>query len=127
MREAVRFRTSTCRLDGALGGFSSNPDLNLVTVDTFGFLSSITASPEDFGLANGVDPCIDLTSVCANPNEFVFYDGIHVTSATHAAFAQLAGNRLNAASVPEPSMLLGSGTIALWTISRKRRRLSHKS
>jgi len=93
-----------------------------VTVDIFGFLSSITAAPEEFGLASGVDPCIDLTSVCANPSQFVFCEGIHVTSATHAAFAQFAGNRLNAASIPEPSMLLGSGTIA-----RKRRRLSHKS
>ncbi|MGB3558297.1 MAG: SGNH/GDSL hydrolase family protein [Geitlerinemataceae cyanobacterium] len=108
-------------LDGALGGLATNPDINLVPVDTFGFLSSISASPESFGLTNGSDPCIDLTTVCTNPNEFVFYDGIHVTTATHTAFAQLAGDRLNAAHVPEPSTLLGSGVLTLFVLARKRR------
>jgi phospholipase/lecithinase/hemolysin len=107
-------------LDGVLGGFNANPAINLVAVDTFGFLSSITAAPGDFGLTNGIDPCIDLTTVCANPSEFVFYDGIHVTTATHAAFAQFAGDQLNTANVPESSTLLGIGSIVLLTLSQKR-------
>jgi phospholipase/lecithinase/hemolysin len=110
-------------LDGALGGVTTNPAINLIPIDTFGFLSSITASPESFGLTNGIDPCIDLTTVCTNANDFVFYDGIHVTTATHAAFAQVAGNQLNAANIPEPSTLLGSSVLTLFTLSRKRREL----
>lgn len=108
-------------LDGALGDLTTNPAIKLVPVDTFGFLSSITASPERFGLTNGIDPCIDLTTVCTNPNDFVFYDGIHVTTATHAAFAQFAGDQLNAANVPEPSTLVGSSMLTLLALSRKRR------
>jgi phospholipase/lecithinase/hemolysin len=109
-------------LDAALGGFAADPTLNLIPVDTFGFISSISANPEQFGLTNGTDPCIDLTTVCTNPDEFVFYDGIHVTTATHGAFAQFALAQLNKANAPEPSTLLGIGSLSLLALSRKRRR-----
>lgn len=108
------------QLNGALSGLATNPALNLIPVDTFGFLSSISASPESFGLTNGSDPCIDLTTVCTNPEDFVFYDGIHITTATHAAFAQFAANQLNAANVPEPSTLLGIGVLTLLAVFGKR-------
>lgn len=101
----------------ATGGATQTiPFGGLIPVDAFGFLSSIAASAASFGLSNGIDPCIDLTAICSNPDEFVFYDGIHVTTATHAAFAQFAGDRLNAANVPEPSTLLGFGVLTRKTL-----------
>ena len=76
-------------LSEELSGFGSNSAINLIEVDVFEFVNSIFASPASFGLTNVVDPCVDLTSVCTNPDEFFFYDGIHPTAVVHAEFAQL--------------------------------------
>ena len=94
-------------LSDALTEFSTNPALNLIAVDVFEFSNSIVAAPGSFGLTNVDDPCVTLTSVCINPDEFFFYDGIHPTATIHTQFAQLVRRQIE--TVPEPSGLLGMG------------------
>lgn len=96
-------------LSGALTSFRNDPSLNLIEIDTFAYFSSIFASPGDFGLTNVTDPCVDLASVCSNPSEFFFYDGLHPTAIVHQQFAQFVSSQIP--SVPEPTSLIGIGLV----------------
>jgi phospholipase/lecithinase/hemolysin len=71
------------------------PGLNLYYVD-FGKLSNdVTANPSAFGFTNTSAPCYPFFSfpsapVCANSNQYVFWDELHPGPAMHALAAQLA-------------------------------------
>ena len=89
-------------LAGALAPFVADPTLDIVPFDVFGLLSSVVASPTAFGLANASDPCVDIGSVCGSPGDYLFWDGIHPTTAAHGILASAALR----AVVPEPATLL---------------------
>jgi phospholipase/lecithinase/hemolysin len=98
-----------------LAGINASRDLNLIQPDFFGLLQTIVASPSSFGLTNVTDACLPATPfsvppdtpVCSNPDQFLFWDLQHPTSAGHALFANVALDAINAAlsptvTVPEP-------------------------
>ena len=87
------------------------PTLDIRDLDVFGLLNDIVADPASNGFANVKDSCYkgdvngsDLgsgTSICAIPNQYVFWDFEHPTATTHALLAQ----RAFVAVVPEPSAI----------------------
>ena len=87
------------------------PSLDIRDLDVFGFLNAIVADPAGNGFANVKDSCYkgdvdgsDLgsgTSICATPDQYVFWDFEHPSAATHAILAQ----RAFVAAVPEPSAI----------------------
>ena len=107
------FNSTIGGLQGALAGS------NIRTLDTFALLSGIVANPVAAGLGNVTNACFNGTSVCSNPDSYLFWDGIHPTAAGHRLIADAAFNVL---AVPEPEtyalMLAGMGLLAL----RMRRR-----
>lgn len=66
--------------------------------DLFDFLRDVTGNPAAFGLANATDACAQFVN--CDPSQFLFWDGIHPTSAGHAL---IAGAVL--AVIPEPGSL----------------------
>lgn len=86
--------------------------------DTANFLRAIAADPTAFGFTNATEPCFNGVTVCANPNEYVFFDGIHPTTRTH----ELAAQSFLQIVVPEPStvvsMALGLGLCIFWRRKR---------
>lgn len=46
--------------------------------------------PEKFGLTNVTQGCVSNLATCDNPNKFLFWDGIHPTTAAHRILAQAA-------------------------------------
>ncbi len=76
-------------LAGVLGYFP--PDLGLLTYDLFSFTDAIADSPPD-GVTNTTDSCITpgvrKGAVCADPDQHMFWDGIHPTNVIHAALAE---------------------------------------
>ncbi len=89
-------------------------------LDTFGLENAAVAHPAAYGFTNVTDPCFDAVAltVCANPDQYLFWDDFHPTAAGHQLLADAA-----LAAIPEPAGLglLGLGLgFALIGLSRRR-------
>jgi phospholipase/lecithinase/hemolysin len=88
--------------------------------DTFAFLNGIEANAAAYGITNVTASCFTGTTVCSNPNQYLFWDDIHPTTSTDAI---LAAQFDAAVTTPEPSsiLLVGSGIAAMAGVLRRRR------
>ena len=108
-------------LAAAVNSLRALPGIQITEFNTFAFLNGVIANPLAYGLTNTTQSCLQGTpltgaSICADPSTYLFWDGLHPTTAAHA----LLGNAM-AAAVPEPAsaalLALGLGVAA-----RRRRR-----
>ena len=83
-------------LSAVMGG---DPDIELF--DAFSLLSDAVAHPGDFGLSNVTDACAQLTP--SDPSQYLFWDGIHPTSAAEPFISDAILSLAERA--PEPSTL----------------------
>ena len=85
-------------LAGVLTQLSALPSVEIVAFDTFGLINEIVTDPSSFGFANVTSPCLvpsDAPFVCQRPDDFLFWDGIHPTKATHAIIASRVASLLS--------------------------------
>jgi phospholipase/lecithinase/hemolysin len=96
--------TTLASLDNTLSG----QNVNLISLDVNSLFQEII-EPTRSPFTNTTDPCV-LNLSCTNPDEFLFWDGTHPTTAGHRLVGQLAFNSLQddgTPSVPEPTSILG--------------------
>jgi phospholipase/lecithinase/hemolysin len=70
---------------------------NVTRLNVFPMVNALVADPASFGLTNVTMPCITPNLApykCQNPDEYLFWDGIHPTSAVHGILAQAAAAAL---------------------------------
>jgi len=68
----------------------SMPGTNFVQMDWYSAVNVVLANPGAFGFTDVKDPCFNGTTVCANPNSYLFWDGVHPTEAGQILIARYA-------------------------------------
>ncbi len=111
------------------------PGFTVFDVPTFSALDQIVANPSTFGLTNVTTPCFSgdfstAGSVCADPNQYLFWDGEHPTAAADALTADLAYDVLTGdpPAAPEPAtwtmILIGFAGLGLVSLRARRARMA---
>lgn len=117
-----------------VNGAGTIPSLSTLAIDDsikISVLTDFISDPSADGFTNVSDPCYtgtfegfadtaDPGTVCANPNQYLFWDGLHPTAAADALIADAA---FEAVATPEPSsmLLLATGLLGLLACRRWRR------
>ena len=85
-------------LTGVLGQLSAGlPGVSFARLDAYQLLNAIVADPAAYDLTSVTTACLTPNAApfsCQQPNEYLFWDGIHPTKAAHALLAQLAASVL---------------------------------
>ncbi|HEY0102793.1 MAG TPA: autotransporter domain-containing protein [Brevundimonas sp.] len=77
-------------LSGLTTVAANRPNTNVILVDLYKIGATLAANPGAFGLTNVTAPCFNGATVCATPDTYLYWDGVHPTAAGHKLLAQLA-------------------------------------
>lgn len=112
------------RLSQTLNSLALPADVDITTLDINTLFSNVINNPAKFNLTNVTNSCLTSNSICSNPNEYLFWDQIHPTTAGHQLIGNLAARTLG---VPEPSFGPGMAVIGILGVSAIVRRHKQKS
>jgi len=103
-----------------------NSKVNLTLLDVNSLVKNVINNPENFGFTNGTDACLNIEAqtICNNPNEYVFWDGIHPGTNAHQIIGEFAAQELEnqTTTVPEPNVtfaILTFGVLGIVTKQKK--------
>ncbi len=83
-------------LAGVLQGLESQLGIVIVQLDVLTLFEEVLGQPEAFGFTNVTEPCLQLDppAVCDSPDQYLFWDGVHPTTAGHSVIADAAYQEL---------------------------------
>lgn len=69
---------------------AANGNTNIIQMDIYSAGKTVSADPGAFGLSNVTQACFTGTTVCSNPDQYFYFDGVHPTTKGHSILALLA-------------------------------------
>lgn len=81
-------------LAGLMTTAAARPGSNIILLDLYKIGPALVANPGAFGLTNVRDACFNGITVCATPDTYLYWDGVHPTAAGHRLLATLANDYL---------------------------------
>lgn len=82
--------------------------INIIELDLFSLFEGVILDPASFDFSNIIDPCFNefAGTLCADPDSYLFFDGIHPTAAGHVLLANFAyAAIMDAMNVSAPATL----------------------
>jgi outer membrane lipase/esterase len=73
---------------------AANPNSNVIFMDMNRAFNVLLSAPGRFGFTNASQSCLVGVVVCATPDSYVFWDGVHPTAAGHRLVASVATDYL---------------------------------
>lgn len=73
--------------------FDSNSQI--IELDVSSLYKDAISNPSKYGFTNVTSACLNQGVTCSNPNQYLFWDGIHPTTAAHQIIAEKAFTVLN--------------------------------
>jgi thermolabile hemolysin len=67
-----------------------HPELNIITLDVSSLYRGAISNPAQFGFTQVTSACLSGSTVCRNPEQFLFWDSIHPTTTAHQILANAA-------------------------------------
>lgn len=74
-------------------------DLQLIMMDANALYRKATTQPAAFHFTNVTDACLEGVRPCSNPNQFLFWDSIHPTTAAHRYLSETAFSAIQEAGL----------------------------
>jgi outer membrane lipase/esterase len=81
-------------LNALMSTAAARPGSNIILMDLYKIGPALVARPGAFGLTNIRDACFNGVTVCANPDSYMYWDGVHPTAAGHRLLAALSTDYL---------------------------------
>ena len=105
------------QLANSLSGLRATLNVSITELDVYAGNQAILADPAAFGFTNTTGTCLEIggAGVCANPDEYLYWDGTHPTAAAHAIIGQSA---LAVIPIPAALPLMLSALVFLRVIRR---------
>lgn len=72
----------------------TRPNTNIILFDLAKVSDVLASNPGRFGLTNVTEACFNGVTVCANPDSYLYFDGVHPTAAGHRLIATLSADYL---------------------------------
>ncbi|HEY9761514.1 MAG TPA: SGNH/GDSL hydrolase family protein [Trichocoleus sp.] len=79
------------------------PDVQIATLDAGTLYQEANANPSKFGFSNATSACLQGVRICGQPNQFLFWDDIHPTTAAHRVLASSALQALQDVRIAQTS------------------------
>ncbi|MCC6916395.1 SGNH/GDSL hydrolase family protein [Nitrosomonas sp.] len=97
-----------------------SPAVEIIRFDAFSVFNQITDNPAAHGFTNAQESCLTFQAgwvQCSDPDQYVFWDGLHPATRAHALFASVFARAI---PLPGTLALLISGWLMLVIVRRNR-------
>jgi len=101
-------------LANMLSDLVSTTDTLIYAVDGTSLLRDVVNNPGKYGLTNVTEACFSGGAVCTNPDEYLFFDGVHPTAAGHRIIAAAMADTLISTRTPGATAEVSSRMAQDW-------------
>ncbi|MFY0398242.1 autotransporter domain-containing protein [Brevundimonas naejangsanensis] len=81
-------------LTGLNATAAARPGTNIILMDLFKVGDVVAANPSAFGVSNVTQTCFNGVTLCSNPDDYFYFDGVHPTAKGHEVIARLSNDYL---------------------------------